>query len=554
MSEEPTVADQPTGASRVSLAIGASATPLPTRTTMTSPLDALERDEILRTRRFCVIGSMLGVVGSSGASLLPGDPRVFKLFVAASIVAIAGLGFLFLRTRSLEQFRRPSTNIGWVVPGACATSAVPFFGAFSPVSIVLVLGIYFTGLGRSLRLSIGLYLICAVVQGTTGALVIFGYPDTGLVHPTDLSFRDQMVVQLLVQAILLATLVIARMSRVATLFALGELEQAVRLAAHREALLLEAREELERALRPGRGRFTEQVLGRYTLGEVLGRGAMGEVYEAQGPDGIVAIKVLSQASLTNPNHVVRFLRELRAASSIVSPHVVRVLEIGEQPVPYLVMERLHGQSLSEILRGKRAMSTTETLELAHQVGLGITAAREAGVVHRDLKPQNIHRDHQVWKVLDFGVSRVVDSTGTLTHGDVVGTPTYMAPEQASGREVTHASDLYALAAIIYRAITGQPAYAGGEVAETLYRVVHTRPRRPSELAKLPRELDTVLAIGLARDPKARFETAAELVAALHSAFEGPLAPSVIERGRALDRGQPWAPLAPIPIPTRRASR
>ena len=554
MSEEPTVVEPPTGSSRVSLVSGAFAPQQPTRTTMTSPLDALERDEILRTRRFCVIGSMIGAVGSLGASLLPGDPFVFKLFVAAAVVAIAGLGMLFLRTRSLEQFRRPSTNVWWVVPGACATSAVPFFGAFSPVSIVLVLGIYFTGLGRSLRLSLSLYLICAAVQGTTGALVILGYHDTGLVHPTDLSLRDQIVVQLLVQAILLATIVIARMSRVATLSALGELERAVRLAAHREALLLEAREELERALRPGRGRFTEQVLGKYSLGDVLGRGAMGEVYEAQGPDGIVAIKVLSQASLTNPNHVVRFLRELRAASSIVSPHVVRVIEIGEQPLPYLVMERLQGQSLSEILRGKRALSTAETLELAHQIGLGITAARDAGVVHRDLKPQNIHRDHHVWKVLDFGVSRVVDSTGTLTHGDVVGTPTYMAPEQASGHEVTHASDLYALAAVVYRAITGRPPYAGGEVAETLYRVVHTRPSRPSEIAKLPRELDTVLAIGLARDPSARFGTAAELVAALRSALTGTLSSSLIERGRALERGQPWALPTPVPAYARRAPR
>ncbi len=552
MSEDPTVAEPPTGAARPTLASTALSAISRTQATGSSPIDALERDEILRTRRFCVIGSIIGVVGPFAASLLPGDPMVFKLFVVSAILAIAGLAFLFSRTRNLEQFRRPSTNIWWVVPGACATSAVPFFGAFSPVSVVLVLGIYFTGLGRSLRLSLALYFICALVQGTTGALVIFGYRDTGLVHPTDLSFRDQIVVQLLVQAIFLATIVIARMSRVATLFALGELEQAVRLAAHREALLLEAREELERALRPGRGRFTEQQLGKYMLGDVLGRGAMGEVYEAQGPDKIVAIKVLSQASLTNPNHVVRFLRELRAASSIVSPHVVRVIEVGDSPVPYLVMEKLHGQSLSEILRGKRAMSGTEVIDLAHQVGLGITAAAAAGVVHRDLKPQNIFRDHDVWKVLDFGVSRIVDSSGTLTHGEVVGTPTYMAPEQARGHEVTHASDLYALAAILYRAVTGQPPYAGGEVAETLYRVVHTRPRKPSEIAKVPAQLDTVLAIGLARDPAARFATAAELVAAVKAAYAGALSSALLERGKAIH--QAWAPLPPIAAQVLRASR
>jgi eukaryotic-like serine/threonine-protein kinase len=369
--------------------------------------------------------------------------------------------------------------------------------------------------------------------------VIACYRDTGLVHPSALSTRDQIVVQGLVQAILFATLVTARMSRRATLFALGELEQAVRLAAHREALLLEAREELERALRPGRGRFSEQSLGGYMLGEVLGRGAMGEVYEAQGKDGIVAVKVLSQASLHNPNHVQRFLRELRTAASVISPHVARVIEVGERPVPYLVMEKLDGQSLSEILRSKRSFNRDEALELAHQVGLGITAAAKVGVIHRDLKPQNIFHDRGTWKVLDFGVSRVLDQSDTLTKGDVVGTPTYMAPEQARGETVDHRSDLYALAAIMYRAITGQPPYAGGEVAETLYRVVHTRPRRPSAIAEVPAQLDLVLAIGMARDPDKRFATAGELTAAIADAFAGTLPETVAARGRALD-GQGWS--------------
>jgi len=453
-------------------------------TTVTSPLEALERDEILRTRRFCLVGSVIAVVGVIGALMLPGDPFVMKLFVVAVGLALLGLLFLFLRTRDLQQFRRPSTNLAWVVPGICATTAVPFFGSFSPV------------------------------------------------------IRDQIVVQLLVQSILLATLVTARMSRRATLFAFGELEQAVRLAAHREALLLEAREELERALRPGRGRFSEQSLGGYMLGEVLGRGAMGEVYEAQGKDGIVAVKVLSQASLHNPNHVQRFLRELRTAASVVSPHVARVIEVGERPVPYLVMEKLDGQSLSEILRSKRSLSRDEAQELVHQVGLGITAAAKVGVIHRDLKPQNIFHDRGTWKVLDFGVSRVLDQSDTLTKGDVVGTPTYMAPEQARGETVDHRSDLYALAAIMYRAITGQPPYAGGEVAETLYRVVHTRPRRPSTIADVPDQLDLVLAIGMARDPEKRFATAGELTAAIADAFAGTLPETVAARGRALD-GQGW---------------
>jgi len=143
-------------------------------------------------------------------------------------------------------------------------------------------------------------------------------------------------------------------------------------------------------------------------------------------------------------------------------------------------------------------------------------------------------------------SRLIEQSDTLTRGDVVGTPTYMAPEQASGGAVDHASDLYALAAILYRALTGQPPYAGGEVAETLYRVVHTRPRRPSDVAKLPAEIDLVLAIGMARDRSDRFKTAAELVDALRAALAGTLPQTIIERGRTLDRKGAWQLAMPSP--------
>jgi serine/threonine-protein kinase len=355
--------------------------------------------------------------------------------------------------------------------------------------------------------------------------------------------------------ILLATVITARMSRRTTLLALGELESAVRVAAHREALLLEAREELERALRPGRGRFSDQIIGGYTLGALLGRGAMGEVYEAQAvaSSKLVAIKVLAQASLGNPTHVLRFLRELRTAATIISPYVVRVIEVGEKPVPYLVMERLDGQSLSEILRGRRAFSAEEAIELARHVGKGITAAAQAGIVHRDLKPQNIFRDRDTWKVLDFGVARAIDQGDTLTKGDVVGTPSYMAPEQASGSSATHACDLYALAAILYRAITGQPPYAGGEIAETLYRVVNTRPPRPSDVAPVSANIDLVLAIGMARAPEDRFTTADEFTAAIEAAFANALSPKLIARARDLERAGGWAPsrrqsTAPTKVP------
>jgi eukaryotic-like serine/threonine-protein kinase len=507
---------------------------IPTGTsTVTSPLEALERDEIARTRKFCYVAIAIAATAGGCVPFLPGDPTASELLFVAIGVSIAAALFLLARTRSPVDFRRPSTALGWFMPAACVTTAIPYFGAFSPAPVVLVLGIYFVGLGRNSVIAAGAYASGAGVQALVAGLVISGARDTGIVRVASLTRGEELIIQGLVQLVLLATYVTARMSRRATLAAVGELERAVRVAAHREALLLEAREELERAQRPGRGRFSEQTLGDYHLGSLLGRGAMGEVYEAAGPRGVVAVKLLSQASLANANHVLRFLRELRTAAAIESPNVVRVLDVGETPVPYLVMERLEGETLSEILRGKRGMSAAEVVDMIQQVGAGITAAAVAGIVHRDLKPQNVFLHARTWKVLDFGVARAIDGGDTLTAGHVVGTPSYMAPEQASSGTIDHRTDLYALAAIAYRALTGQPPYAAGEVAETLYKVVHTAPRRPSELAELPPEVDLVLAIGLAKDPAGRFQAAEELAGALAAALAGALPAALRLRAEAL---------------------
>ena len=511
-------------------------------TTIGSPLEALERDELMRTRRFCLIGALIGTAGGGSVLLLPGDPTASVILLSSVGCALAAIIFLYGRTSDPVRFRKPTTLLGWYIPAICVCTAIPYFGVFSPAPLVLVLGIYFTGLGKSSALALGVYVTCAGAQAIIAALVITSaVPDTGIVQILPLAMREQWIVQGLVQVVLAGTFVTARISRKTALAAVGELERAVRLAAHREALLLEAREELERALRSGRGRFTDQMIGGYQLGEVLGRGAMGEVYagvDANGRD--VAVKLLSQASLGNANHVLRFLRELRATAGLSSNNVVRVIDVGEHPVPYLVMERLEGKTLAEMLRNQRALPAREVLDLVRQVGVGITAAASAGLVHRDLKPQNVLLHKGTWKVLDFGVARAIDSGDTLTAGHVVGTPSYMAPEQAAGATVDHCTDLYALAAIAYRALTGHPPYAAGEIAETLYKVVHTFPRRPSELVELPADVDLVLAIGLAKRPTQRFSSALELSDALFHAFAEALPRSIRERGMAIEREGAWS--------------
>src|SRR5262249_43833071 len=146
----------------------------------------------------------------------------------------------------------------------------------------------------------------------------------------------------------------------------------------------------------------------------------------------------------------RFHREMAVAARLESPHIVRVFELAapDAPVPYLAMERLHGTDLATRLRADNRLPSDELVVLLDHVARGLEVARLAGVVHRDLKPHNLFlHAGGTWKILDFGVSKLVGTEGTLTGEGIVGTPQYMAPEQASGGQVTHASDVYALGAI-----------------------------------------------------------------------------------------------------------
>lgn len=508
-----------------------------------SPLEALERDEILRTRTFSWLVMLLAAVGVGAALIVPGgDPLGRSIMYVACAVAAASMAFLLYQTRDPVRYRQHRTSLVWFFPAVAVNACVFFFGAFSPALMLVVLGLYFLALGKMRRMVLFAYAVCAVLHAAMATYVITGHRDLGIMRPP-LTTEQQIIIEVLIQFVMVLTVVVARTSRAASLVAVGELEQAVRLAAHRQALLIEARDELERALRTKRGRFSEQTIGHYRLGDVLGRGAMGEVYAAvdERTGGDAAVKLLSTPSLGNANHVLRFFRELRTASSVESPHVVRVLEVGEKPVPYLVMERLEGGTLAEILRQRRTLPPDQAVTLVEQVGIGITAAAEASVVHRDLKPQNIFRHHDVWKILDFGVARALEHGDTLTAGQLVGTPSYMAPEQARGIAVDHRTDLYALAAVAYRALTGHPPFASTDVAETLYRVVHTRPVRPTLLApELPPAVDLVLAIGMAAQPEDRFGSARELVDALGDALRGSLAPRVRARGTALIETAGWS--------------
>jgi len=438
-----------------------------------------------------------------------------------------------------------------------ATAGVWFFGFFSPASTVTIMGIFFFGMQRSLAVALLLYLGTAVSHGACMVAITFGaIADPGVVSGDGIPVRNRLVMIGLIQLVYVMVFLLARAVHHAIVQAAVKLEQTTRGVAQREALLDEARRELERALEVGGpGRFTEQRLGPWELGVLCGRGAMGDVYEATHAEAgtRAAVKLLTRRVLSDGDQVRRFLREARIASSIDVVNVVQVLDVANEdaPVPYLAMELLRGTDLAALLRRRRTLGADEVVALLRQVGHGLDAAHAAGVVHRDLKPQNLFfadgPTGSVWKILDFGVSRLVDVDSSLTRGQAIGTPSYMSPEQARGEVVDKRTDLFALGVLAYRALTGRPAFTGREVPQILYRVVHATPPRPSDVADLPAAVDDVLAIALAKRPADRFQTAAALAEAMEAALAGEVDPALAARAARIVAAAPWdAEVRPAP--------
>jgi len=275
---------------------------------------------------------------------------------------------------------------------------------------------------------------------------------------------------------------------------------------------------------------------------------MGEVCEARHVerDLVAALKLLHADALVEPERVRRFLREAEITSRLASPHIVRVYEVSEgaSAPPYLAMELLQGSDLAAVLRRARRMPARRTVELVAEVASALEEARGAGVVHRDIKPSNLFfaetTEGRLWKVLDFGISRLASSSGTLTQGQVVGTPGYMSPEQAQGTTVDHRADVFSLAAIAYRCLTGRPPFAGDASLKIMFDTVYHQPPRPSSFVNVPGDLDLVLALGLAKQPDHRPARAVDFAEALAHAVAGRLPEELRERARVLLERAPWA--------------
>jgi tRNA A-37 threonylcarbamoyl transferase component Bud32 len=278
------------------------------------------------------------------------------------------------------------------------------------------------------------------------------------------------------------------------------------------------------------------IAGKMELLEVLGSGAMGKVYRARhrGLDKIVAIKVLHPEVSSSASIAARFKAEARAASKLDHPHSLSILDFGEDGsdrLLYLAMELLEGESLQSLLSRHRRLPAARAARIMAQVCSALGAAHERGVIHRDVKPANVMltsrrgdegpvEDHV--KVCDFGLAKVLDtgaensSSGPLTQqGAVLGTPAYMAPEQAKGETVDHRSDLYACGVILYRMLAGKKPFEGESAWAVSLKQIAESPQPIQELVpEIPEALARVVHRALEKDPAQRFQSAREMRAEL----------------------------------------
>jgi serine/threonine protein kinase len=286
------------------------------------------------------------------------------------------------------------------------------------------------------------------------------------------------------------------------------------------------------------------TLGKYQIRGVLGRGAMGTVYDGWDPVigrrvAIKTVRLLDNADPEALEGLERFKREAQAAGRLSHPNIVGVYDYGEtDETAYIVMEFVEGQSLKQRLDARERFPVAETVRIMEQILAGLQFSHDSGVVHRDIKPGNVMlaKGGRV-KLADFGIARIESSVMTQD-GTMLGTPAYMSPEQLMALTVDARSDLYSAGVVLYQLLTGERPFEGGLTA-IIHKALNTVPPRPSEIAvTAPVDLDPVVARAMARRPADRYPDADSFARALRDAFES--------QGTLAIGGGAWFAMRPSP--------
>ena len=277
---------------------------------------------------------------------------------------------------------------------------------------------------------------------------------------------------------------------------------------------------------------------------------MGVVYKARhrGLKRLVALKMIRGGSQARADHLSRFRVEAEAVARLRHPNIIQIYDIGEAAgLPFVALELLDGGGLDDRLAGT-PQPANQAAELMVTLARAVHVAHQAGIVHRDLKPTNVlYTSDGVPKITDFGLAKRIDSDdGQTESGQIMGSPSYMAPEQARGdsRNVGPPADVYALGAILYEMLTGRPPFKGETPMETVRQVIDDDPVTPSRLVpRVPRDLETICLKCLHKDPAKRYESAQALADDLERYLRGE--PIRARRTAVWERGAKWARRRPV---------
>ena len=261
------------------------------------------------------------------------------------------------------------------------------------------------------------------------------------------------------------------------------------------------------------------IAGRYEILKMLGEGGMGAVFRARDRelDRVVALKIIRPEYASNAQVLQRFKQELILARQITHRNVIRIFDLGSAgPTRFITMEYIEGEDVSTMLARRGKLPASEAVDIVRQVCRGLEAAHSEGVVHRDLKPQNIMIDKTgKVSVMDFGIARSMSASGMTRTGALMGTPTYMSPEQAQGQKVDARSDLYTLGVILYELLTGATPFQADNPMATLVKRIQEKPVPPIDLEPaVPPPLNRIVLKMLGTSPADRYQSAAEIIADL----------------------------------------